>query len=79
MCHLTLHARVSAKAHQRDKIERFCRYIARPAVSTHWLERLPEDKISYKLKTPYKDGTVVFEPLDFIARLAALVPKPDTI
>jgi hypothetical protein len=30
------------------------------------------------LKTPYRDGTthVVFEPEDFIARLAALVPKP---
>ena len=33
---------------------------------------------SGQLKTPYKDGTthVIFEPLDFIARLAALVPKP---
>ncbi len=32
----------------------------------------------YTLKTPYRDGTthVVFAPLDFIARLAALVPKP---
>ena len=32
----------------------------------------------YKLKTPYRDGTthVIFEPLDLIARLAALVPKP---
>jgi hypothetical protein len=30
------------------------------------------------LKTPYRDGTtqVAFEPVDFIARLAALVPKP---
>ena len=32
----------------------------------------------YRLKTPYRDGTthIVLEPLDFIARLAALVPKP---
>lgn len=32
----------------------------------------------YRLKTPYRDGSthVIFEPLDFIARLAALVPKP---
>ena len=32
----------------------------------------------YKLKTPYRNGTthVIFEPVDFIARLAALVPKP---
>jgi hypothetical protein len=30
-----------------------------------------------QLKTPYNDGTthVIFEPLDFIAKLAALVPK----
>ena len=41
------------------------------------------DKVRYQLKTPYRDGTtgdrrshVIFEPLDFIARLAALVPKP---
>jgi hypothetical protein len=36
------------------------------------------DKVRYPLKTPYRDGTthVIFEPLDFIARLAALVPKP---
>ena len=35
-------------------------------------------KERYPLKTPYHDGTthVIFEPLDFIARLAALVPKP---
>ena len=32
----------------------------------------------YQIKTPYRDGTthVLFEPLEFIARLAALVPKP---
>jgi hypothetical protein len=34
--------------------------------------------VRYTLKTPYRDGTthVVFEPLDFMARLAALVPRP---
>jgi hypothetical protein len=39
---------------------------------------LPDGTISYELKSPYKNGTthVIFEPLDFIARLAALVPKP---
>ena len=30
------------------------------------------------MKTPYRDGKtqVAFDPVDFIARLAALVPKP---
>jgi len=32
--------------------------------------------VRYELKTPYRNGTthVIFEPLDFMARLAALVP-----
>ena len=41
----SLHAGVSAKSYQRDKVERLCRYIARPAVSTHRLERLPDGKL----------------------------------
>lgn len=34
--------------------------------------------VRYRLKTPYRDGTthVIFEPLDFITRLIALVPRP---
>jgi hypothetical protein len=34
--------------------------------------------VRYELKTPYRNGTthVIFEPLDFMAGLAALVPKP---
>jgi hypothetical protein len=38
-------------------------------------------KVRYQLKTPYRDGSpcgrrshAIFEPLDFISRLAALVP-----
>jgi hypothetical protein len=35
---------------------------------------------AHQLKTPYRDGTthVISEPLDFIARMAALAPKPQT-
>ena len=34
--------------------------------------------VVYELKHPFRDGTthVLFEPLDFVARLAALVPRP---
>lgn len=37
-----------------------------------------EPNAGYELKTPWRNGTthVVFEPLDFVARLVALVPKP---
>ncbi len=50
----------------------------RPAVSEKRLSLTAHGKVRYELKTPYRDGTthVIFEPLDFIARLAALVPRP---
>jgi len=37
-----------------------------------------QGKVRYELKTPYRDGTthVIFEPVDFMAKLAALVPRP---
>lgn len=35
----SLHAGVSATAHERSKVDRLCRYISRPEVSTHRLER----------------------------------------
>ena len=74
----SLHAGVASEAHEREKLERLCRYITRPAVSTERLSLTPQGHVRYRLKTPYRDGTtdVVFEPLDFMARLAALVPTP---
>jgi len=74
----SLHAGVAARANERKKLERLCRYISRPAVSEKRLSLTPNGNVRYQLKTPYRDGTthIIFEPLDFIARLAALVPKP---
>ena len=50
------HAGVAAAAHEREKWERLCRYIARPAVSTERLSLTPAGTIRYRLKTPYRDG-----------------------
>ncbi|MCP5170281.1 MAG: IS91 family transposase [Hahellaceae bacterium] len=74
----SLHAGVMADSQQKELRERLCRYISRPAVSEKRLALTSQGKVRYELKTPYRDGTthVFFEPLDFIARLAALVPKP---
>ena len=65
----SLHAGVASEAHEREKLERLCRYITRPAVSTERLSLTAQGNIRYRLKTPYPDGTtdVVFEPLDKIA------------
>ena len=64
----SLHAGVVAAADQRAKLERLCRYITRPAVSTERLSLTAPGYVHYRLKTPSRDGTthVVFEPLDKI-------------
>lgn len=69
---------MASEAHEREKLERLCRYITRPVVSTERLSLTAQGNVRYRLKTPCRDGTteVVFEPLDFMARLAALVPTP---
>jgi hypothetical protein len=40
-----------------------------------------QGQIRYELKTPYRDGTahVIFEPVDFIAKPAVLVPGSESI
>jgi hypothetical protein len=73
----SLHAGVAAEADQRGKLERLCRYVSRPAVAIERLSVTAQGHIRYAPKTPYRDGTthVMFEPLDFLARLSALVPS----
>jgi hypothetical protein len=63
---------------QRGKLERLARYVSRPPVAVERLDLTAQGQVRYCLKSPYRDGTthIVLEPLDFIARLAALVPLP---
>ena len=72
----SLHAGVAAT--QRDKLERLCRYVSRPAVSEKRLAITAHGQVRYQLKTPYPNGAthVLFGPLDFIAMLSALAPRP---
>ena len=67
----SLHAGVATQAHQRSKLERICRYVARPAVSERRLALTRDGRVRYALKTPYQDGAthVIFEPLDFMYRM----------
>ena len=73
----SLHAGVAARADQRKKLERLCRYIARPAIAEQRLSFTPTGKVRYELKTPFRNGTthMIFESLDFMVRLAVLEPK----
>jgi hypothetical protein len=74
----SLHAGVTTEAGERGKLEPLYRYVSRPAVAIERLSLTAQGHVRYALKSPYRDGTthVVFEPLDFLSRLAALVPSP---
>jgi hypothetical protein len=74
----SLHAASVCEAHQRGRLERLCRYITRPPIATKRLSVDGRGRVVYQYKQPFRDGSthVVLEPLDFIARLAALVPRP---
>jgi hypothetical protein len=76
----SLHADVCVPARDRRRLERLCRYVGRSPVATERLSELPDARLLYRLRHRWRDGTthVVFEPLDLVARLAALVPPPRT-
>lgn len=78
MAGFSLHAATVCEAWQRSRLERLCRYITRPPIATKRLSIDPQGRAIYRYKQPFRDGSthVVLEPLDFIARLAALVPRP---
>ena len=52
------------------KLERLCRYITRPPVSTKRLSMTRNGRVRYELKTPWRNGTThaIFEPMDFMFR-----------
>jgi len=69
---------VRVEAHDRKRLEQLCRYITRPALSDQRVQINAAGQVELKLKTPWRDGTthLVMSPLEFMQRLAALVPRP---
>ena len=60
----SLHAGVAAKASQRDKLERLCRYVTRPAIAEKRLSLTNHGEVRYELKAPYRDGALERTHLD---------------
>ena len=57
--------------------ERLLRYVARPPLPKGRVERLVDGRVVYHLKRPRRGVTqFIFEISAFIARLAALIPRP---
>jgi hypothetical protein len=73
-----LHAKTTVDGRDRERLERLCQYIARPPIAQERLHILDDGRLRYDMKRVWADGTqaIVLDPLDFIARLCALVPPP---
>ena len=59
-------------------MEKLTRYALRGLVASERLTELPDGRLKYEFRQSWRDGTqaVLFEPLEFIERLVALVPAP---
>jgi len=59
-------------------LERVCNYVTRPALALERLTLNMSGEVVYELKHPLSNGTThfVLEPVEFLAKLAALVPRP---
>jgi putative transposase len=69
---------VWVSANDRAGLERLCRYVLRPPFAQERLRLRGDGRVAVKLKMPWRDGTteLVFEPLEFLGKLAAITPRP---
>ena len=68
--------RTRIKAEDRAGLERLCRYVTRPPLAAGRLQLIDADHLTFRLKTPWSDGTthLLLSPLELIEKLAALIP-----
>ena len=73
----SLHAAVRCGADDRQALEQLCRTITR-SLANERVQTNAAGQVVLKLKTAWRDGTthLVMSPLEFMQRLAALVPRP---
>ncbi|MBN2527265.1 MAG: transposase [Deltaproteobacteria bacterium] len=74
----SLHAARQIAAGNKHGLENLCNYVARPPLAAGSLQRISDEKYSFKLKTLWSDGTthLILSPDELIEKLAALVPPP---
>ena len=74
----SLNAELRCDAGARQRPEQLCRTITRAALASERVQIDSAGQVVLKLKTAWRDGTthIVMTPLEFMQRLAALVPRP---
>jgi len=75
---MSLHADVAVPARDRRRLERLCRYVARPPLAAERLEECSDGTLALRLKTRWRDGTthVLMERRELVERLVPLIPPP---
>jgi len=73
----SLHAGVRIHEHDRDGLERLCRYAVRPPFALDRLSRGEGGRLVYRMKRP-RGGSLflLLTPDELLAKLATLVPPP---
>ena len=74
----SLHAGVVIADHDRESLERLCRYGTRPVFAHDRLAWTADGQIAYRLKRPWPDGRteLVLPPVAFLRRLCGIIPPP---
>ena len=76
----SVHANVAVKPEDRAGLERICRYGLRSPIALERLRLTEDGKVRYRLKRPWPTPAgithLTLAPLDFLKRLACLIPPP---
>lgn len=74
----SVHANVRIAGRDQEGLERLCGYVLRPPFANGRIHETPDGKVLVELRRPRIDGgtELLFEPLEFMEKLAALVPPP---
>lgn len=75
----SLHARVVARLNERQRLERLCRHIFRPAMSEKRLSLTTLGNVATVDTLQGRPTPVIFESLDSTARLVHLCPIASTV
>jgi hypothetical protein len=79
-CGFSIHANTFVPSHDRAGLEKLCTYGLRPAFSSKSVSLTDDGQVRLRLRKPWptQDGVTVltFEPVEFLGRLAPLIPPP---